>query len=103
MTSRSGTRFSNHFTPRSMRVTRSPATTRTSKSGRASPAGRSQPRVISRCRSDKTQSSTSILVPIFFGQPLHCLDERVIVGQFLDADPELDINAAAVVDRGGRG
>src|SRR5258708_5300674 len=97
MTGRSGTRSRNQATPRSMRGMRSPATTMTSNFGRAPADGRSQPRVNSRCRSDTSQSSTSVLIfPVFFGPTLQLLDEWVIVRQLLDAERKLHIGRTAI-------
>src|SRR5260370_38374136 len=101
MTGRSGTRSRSQATPRSMRGMRSPATTMTSNFGRAPADGRSQPRVNSRCRSDTSQSSTSVLIfPTFFGPPLHRLDKGIVLRQFLDADHKLHVDRIADRPRG---
>src|SRR5258708_11486685 len=98
MTGRSGTRSRNQATPRSMRGIRSPATIMTSNFGRAPADGSSQPRVNSRCRSDTSQSSMSVLVlpVVFLGKPLHRLDKGVVVRQFLDAERKLHVGRTAV-------
>src|SRR5580692_10407309 len=96
MTGRSGTRSRNQTTPRSMRGIRSPATTMTSNFGRTPAVGRSQPRVNSRCRSDTSQSSMSVLIfPVFFGPTLHRLEEWVIVRQLLNAERKLHVDRIA--------
>src|SRR5258707_3360406 len=93
---RSGPRWRSRATPRSMRGMRSPATTMTSTFGRAPADGRSQPRVNSRCRSDTSQSSTSVLIfPTFFGPTLHRLDKGIVLRQFLDADHKLHVDRIA--------